>query len=77
MFGAYGAPLDIVNDVCIDARPIHCLSGLRLHFLNPLVCTMKVRKGPFEELWEMQTLSPFRRILAMMASSSWNPSGDG
>ena len=40
----------IADDVCIDAEPVNCFSGLRLHFLHPLVCAV-VSKGPFKELW--------------------------
>ena len=49
---AYRAPLDVVNDICINARPVKCLSGLGLHLLHPLMCTVEVSEGPIEKLGE-------------------------
>ena len=37
---SYGAPVHVVNYICVDAGPVNCLSGLGLHFCHPLVCTM-------------------------------------
>ena len=35
MFTTYGAPLDMVDDVCLHAGPINCFSCLGLHFSIP------------------------------------------
>ena len=51
MFGAYGAPVDIVSHVCIYARPKHCLPCLDLHPIGPLVFEMQISKGMVKELW--------------------------
>ena len=73
MFCACGAPSNVINDVSIDAGPIDCLSYLCLHFLHPLVCSVEVSKGTVEEFWGTQTWCPFRRILALLDSSSQVP----
>ena len=50
MFSADRASLDIVNNICIYAGPVHCFSGLGLHFLHSLVHAVEVSKGPVEAL---------------------------
>ena len=44
------ASLNIVKNICIYAGPVHCFSGLGLHFLHSLVHAVEVSKGPVEEL---------------------------
>ena len=63
-------PSDIVDDVSIDAGSINYLSCLCLDLLHPLVCSMETSKGMVKEFWRITDLSPFRRILALMDSSS-------
>ena len=48
----YGAPLDIICDVSIDAGPIDCFPHLCLHPFHPLVGSIEVIKGMVEEFWE-------------------------
>ena len=50
MLSANGAPLDIVNNVSIYARPLHSLSHLILHPIDPLMCSMQISKGTIEQL---------------------------
>ena len=45
MLSADGAPADIVSYVCVYAKPIHCLSHLCLHPIDPLMCSILVCKG--------------------------------
>ena len=49
MLSADGALMDIVGYVCIYAGPIHCLSHLSLHLINPLMCCMQIGKGMIEQ----------------------------
>ena len=49
MLGAYGAPFDIIDDICINVGPVNCLTGLGLHLLYPLVCTVEVSEGSVKE----------------------------
>ena len=49
MFGADCALMDVVSYVCIDARPVDCLSCQCLHLLHPLVGSIQVSKGMVEE----------------------------
>ena len=58
MLIANGAPVDIVDYVCVYARPIHSLSHLSLHPINPLMCSMQVCKGAIEQLWGNADLCP-------------------
>ena len=46
---ANGALADIVDSVCIYARPIHCFSHLSLHSIHPLMHAMEVSKGPIKQ----------------------------
>ena len=55
VLGAYVAPFDIVNYICIDAGPVNCLSGLGLHFFHPLVYATEASKGMVEEFGGTQT----------------------
>ena len=66
MFSAYWESLDVIDNVCMHAGPVNCLSCLALHLLHPQVYTMEVSKGPVKELGRVQTQSPFRRIPALL-----------
>ena len=50
VFGVYRVPPDIVDYICIDARPVNCLSGMELPFFYPLVCIMEVSEGMVKEV---------------------------
>ena len=73
VLSAYGAPSDLIHNVSIDAGPINCLSGLYPYLLHSLLCAMEVSKGAVEKFGGTCTWSPFRRIPALMDSSSWVP----
>ena len=46
----YGSSLDVVNYICIDARPVNCISGFALHIFCPQMCTVEVSEGMVKEL---------------------------
>ena len=50
MFGADRTSLDAINIIGVYVRPVHCFSGMGLHFLHPPVHAVEVSKGPVEEL---------------------------
>ena len=70
VFDAYGAPLDVVNYICINAGPVNWFSGLGLYLFHPKVCAVEVSEGTVKKLRGTQIWSPFRRIPALMDSSS-------
>ena len=49
MLSAYGAPADIVHNICIYAWPKHSLPCLSLHPIIALVDSMQVSKVAVEE----------------------------
>ena len=51
MFGADSTSSDIIGYICIYTWPVDCFPCLGLHLLSPQVGTLKVSKGPVEELW--------------------------
>ena len=51
MLGADGALTDIICYVCINARPVSCLSCLCLHLLHPLVGSIQVIEGTVKVFW--------------------------